>query len=221
MWFSHTDDHRGQLIADIIQNSTHISLNTDTPTRKPTNNNQQQTSPDITTTADHTYRNTTWTTLNELTSDHLPIIITLNTKTNYKLHQNKATYTNYNKADWQSFTQEIEEALQDTPITDNVHTANKILTNIILSADKHHIPKGKIHNKSKLLPDHIRVLIEQRNALRTQDPTHPDLEQMNANIDNHIQTHKTDLWKEHLDKDWSHKHDTHVLWKTVAGLSNK
>ena len=39
MWFSHTDDHRGQLIADILQNSPHITLNTDNPTRQPTNNN--------------------------------------------------------------------------------------------------------------------------------------------------------------------------------------
>ena len=29
-WYSHTDDHRGQLISDIISNSAHILLNTDT-----------------------------------------------------------------------------------------------------------------------------------------------------------------------------------------------
>ena len=34
LWYSHTDDHRGQLISDIISNSEHI-LNTDTPTRVP------------------------------------------------------------------------------------------------------------------------------------------------------------------------------------------
>ena len=35
LWHSYTDVHRGQLIATIISNSDHISLNTDTPTRVP------------------------------------------------------------------------------------------------------------------------------------------------------------------------------------------
>ena len=33
LWYSYTDDHRGQLIADVISNSDHITLNTNTPTR--------------------------------------------------------------------------------------------------------------------------------------------------------------------------------------------
>ena len=35
LWHSYTDDHRGQLIADVISNSEHITLNTNTPTRVP------------------------------------------------------------------------------------------------------------------------------------------------------------------------------------------
>ena len=44
LWHSYTDDHRGQLIADVISNSDHITLNTNTPTRVP-NATLQQTSP--------------------------------------------------------------------------------------------------------------------------------------------------------------------------------
>ena len=33
--------------------------------------------------------------------------------------------------------------------------------------------------------------------------------------------HKTNLWKEHLAQHWDHRQNTHVLWKTIAGLSNK
>ena len=33
LWHSYTDDHRGQLIADVISNSDHITLNTNTPAR--------------------------------------------------------------------------------------------------------------------------------------------------------------------------------------------
>ena len=42
-WHSYTDDHRGQLIADVISNSDPITLNTNTPTRVP-NTTLQQTS---------------------------------------------------------------------------------------------------------------------------------------------------------------------------------
>ena len=33
LWHSYTDDHRGQLIAEVTSNSDHISLNTNTPKR--------------------------------------------------------------------------------------------------------------------------------------------------------------------------------------------
>ena len=77
-----------------------------------------------------------------LSSDHLPILITYKTKTNYKIQQNSRTYTNYNKANWQEFIQEIEQTLAITETTQNAHTATKILTNAILVANKHHVPKG-------------------------------------------------------------------------------
>ena len=48
-WHSYTDDHRRQLIEDVISNSYHIILNTDTATRVPNTTLQQTSSPDITT----------------------------------------------------------------------------------------------------------------------------------------------------------------------------
>ena len=38
------------------------------------------------------------TTMQAISSDHLPILITYKTKTNYKIQQHRRTYTNYNKA---------------------------------------------------------------------------------------------------------------------------
>ena len=35
LWHSYTDDHRGQIIADVISNSDYKILNTNTPTRVP------------------------------------------------------------------------------------------------------------------------------------------------------------------------------------------
>ena len=125
-----------------------------------------------------------------LSSDHLPILIRDETKTNYKIQQHRSTYTNYNKANRQEFTQEIEQTLADTETPQNAHTATKLLTNAILAADKHHKPKGKIHHTQKLLPEHIRNMIKQRNTTRQQNPKDPFLTQQNANIDKEIQNHK-------------------------------
>ena len=100
------------------------------------------------------------------------------------------------------------------------HTATKILTNAILAADKHHIPKGKIHYTvltHKLLPEHIRNMIKQRNTTRQQNPKDPLLAQQNTYIDKEIQNHKQALWKQHLTDNWDHKTNTHTLWKTLNG----
>ena len=45
LWHSYTDDHRGQLKADVISNSDYITLNTSTPTRAPNTTQHHQISP--------------------------------------------------------------------------------------------------------------------------------------------------------------------------------
>ena len=87
LWHSPTTDNRGTLIADLINSSNQIVLNTNTPTRIPTNCNHQATSPDISTASNTIYSNITWSTLNALNSDHNPIKISYNTKTKFWLIQ--------------------------------------------------------------------------------------------------------------------------------------
>ena len=221
IWHSHTTDHRGDLIADLLGNSDHITLNTNTHTRLPFAANQRPTSPDITSITTNLYNRTHWETLNALNSDHLPILTTINTRTNFRLQQNRQTYTNYNKANWQSFTTETESSFRNINPQSDTHTANKILTNIILNADKHNIPKGKIHHNCKLLSEDIRTKINTRNNIRKHNPLDPNLAQLNNEITSDIENHKTALWKSHLDGNWDHRENTHTLWKTLKNLSNK
>ena len=97
LWHSYTDDHRGQLMAEVISNSDHITLNTNTPTRVPNTTLQKTSSPDITTVSNPLYNRTSWTSWtaqHALTSDHLPIITTINIRHDYRL---QTTY--YNKTD--------------------------------------------------------------------------------------------------------------------------
>ena len=158
--------------------------------------------------------------MQELSSAHLPILKN-KTKTNYKIQQHHRTYTNYYKANWQEFTQEIEQTLANTEKPQNAHTATKILTNAILAADKHHIPKGKIQHAHKLLPKHIRNMIKQRNTTKKQNHKEPLLAQQNTNKDKEIQNQKQALWKQHITDNWDLKTNTHTLWKTLNGLARK
>ena len=221
LWHSYTDDHRGQLIADVISNSDHITLNTNTPTRVPNTTLQQTSSPDITTVSNTLYNRTSWTTQHALSSDHLPIITTINIRHDYRLQQNRRTFTNYKKADWTQFTEDTESAFAQTTIPTNIHTANRIFTNIILMADKQNIPKGKMHSNCRLLPEDIVCKITQRNNIRRANTCDPALKLLNEEITSDIQKHKQNIWKEHLDAHWDHRHNTHTLWKTIHGLSNR
>ena len=163
LWYSHTDDHRGQLISDTISNPEHIILNNDTPTSVPHTTPHQATSPDITPISTTLYNHTTWHTIHALNSYHLPIITTINTITKYKLQHNRHTFTNYRKANWTQFTTDTDVAFSDIQPPPDIHTVNTIFTNIILHSDKHNITKAKIHSTCKLLPEHIRHKIEHRN----------------------------------------------------------
>ena len=181
---------------------------------------QQATSPDITTISTTLYNRTPWHTIHALNSDHVPIITTINTRTKYKL-KNRHTFTSYMKANWTQFTTDTEAAFSDILPLPDIHTANTIFTNIILHADKQNIPKGKIHSTCKLLPEHLSHNIEHRNNIRAQNASDPSISELNSEITSFIQTHKSDIWREHLDTHWDHKHNIQTLWKTIHGLANK
>ena len=140
---------------------------------------------------------------------------------NYILQQNRRTFTNYKKADWTQFTEDTASAFAQTTIPTNIYTANRIFTNIILMADKHNIPKGNMHSKCMLLPENIVCIITQRNNIRRANTCDPVLKLLNDEITSDIQKHKRNIWKEHLDAHWDHRHNTHIIWKAMHGLSNR
>ena len=69
-------------------------------------------------------------------------------------YKKRRTFTNNKKADWTQFIEDTESAFVQTTIPTNIHTANIFLTNIILMADSHNIPKRKMHSNCRFLADH-------------------------------------------------------------------
>ena len=80
---------------------------------------------------------------------------TIDIRHDYRLQQNRRTFTNYKKPGWTQFTEGIESAFAQTTIPTNIHTANIIFTNIILMADKHNTPKEMMRSNCRLLPKAI------------------------------------------------------------------
>ena len=119
----------------------------------------------------------------------------------------KKTFTNYKKADWTQFIEDTESVFVQTTISTNIHTANRLFTNIILMTDKHNIHKGKMHSNCRLLPEDIVCKITQRNNIRRANTCDPALKLLNEEITFDIQN----IWKEHLDAHWDHRHNTHSL----------
>ena len=72
---------------------------------------QNETSPDITITSSDLLQQSTRNKNYSLSSDHLPITTTINTKIKFKLVQYRHCYTNYNKANWEKLIQEIKDTI--------------------------------------------------------------------------------------------------------------
>ena len=88
-------------------------------------------------------------------------------------------------------------------------------------ADKHNIPKGKLHINCRILPENIVCKIKQRNNIRRTNTCDPALKLLNEEITSDMQKHKPNIWKKHLDALWDHMHNTHILCKTIHSLSNR
>ena len=86
--------------------------------------------------------------------------------------------------------------------------------------DKHNIPKSKMYSNCRLLPNHIVCKIPHIN-IRRSNTCDPALKLLNEEITSDIQKHKQNIWKEHLDAHWDHRHNAHIMWKTIHGLSNR
>ena len=119
LWHSYIDDHRVQIITDILSNSDHITLNTNTPTRVPNTTHQQTSSPDITTVSNTPYNRTSWTSQHALS---LPKITTINIRHDYKPQQNRRPFTDYKKAEWTQFTEDTLSLRPPYPPTYTLQT---------------------------------------------------------------------------------------------------
>ncbi len=204
------------MFADIITQSSHGILNGDQPTRSPSNG--PETSPDISLATPDILIPAEWSTQNALGSDHLPIIISLPNANNSPLQAPKRTFINLVKADWDKFQLQTESQFADIPLPTDVRSGEKTFRNIILASSKQHIPAGRYPQFRPNIPEDASRLMKQRDETRKNNPTSPELHQLNTAIENKISNHIKKKWHETVEKVNAHSNLT-ALWSTIRRLS--
>ena len=88
-------------------------------------------------------------------------------------HPSKRTFTNYKKADWTAFRDNIDRELTDFEIDSfpSIDAAAKHLTDTIIKYSKLHIPTGAVKHFFPGFNRNIRLKTRIRNRLRNQTPT--------------------------------------------------
>ena len=106
--YSGTTDTRDNQLADSVSISSFAVLNTDTPTRL--SGNADPSSPDVSLASASLITLSEWQTHTTMSSDHLPILIGLQTTVTSSPARHR-TYINLKKSDWTRYRQEIERKL--------------------------------------------------------------------------------------------------------------
>ena len=220
IWSVGTQDARGNLLFDTIQNLPLGVLNDTTPTRLPSVRNPA--SPNLSLATDNLLLSTEWTVHTELGSDHLPIVITLQTTDSPPpiSISSSSKFTNFKKAKWDHFALDIEEQLKSTPLPEEACSGEKKLRKIFTDAAKKFVPAGRIKDIDQPLPPHIVDLTKRKDSLRSTNPTSPQLPLLNEQILSETRKHKTEKWQTYV-SNLDHKSDPKKLWKTVKSIEGK
>ena len=227
-WYTHQDNtQRGEEICTQLD-QLYILNNTDTHTHIPHQANFNFTSPDITFCSSNLTSSISWKTITDLSSDHLPIIITLRTTTDTFSHTRHTT-TNYNRAAWEEFRETTEPQFRE--LNNRRITTEQIANNttihfndIINNADKAHVPKGNRKHYNPNYSIDIKRLIRERNNLRKTPTPHTQItteriHELNTQINNRLidkQIQNFNAFKETLD----YRTNPSKLHRTVRSITN-
>jgi hypothetical protein len=215
LWLSEGNtDARGTLIADSIAGINYGIVNDDQPTRV---TSLASTAPDISIASSNLIPSTTWKVESKLSSDHLPITISLSANLK-KFNAKHLTFINFSKANWPEFKKFTEEIFSKARAVKDVNKAEKFFRNSLLRASDLYIPKGRIPKVYNALPTEAARLIDERDEARRTNPADNRLQDLNQDISTKIDEHRTKKWNEHLDKCQQGSQD---LWNTIKNLQDQ
>lgn len=201
-WLCTTTNHNGKTIYDFLTNNNYCLFHPNGDTHIPDNKK----TPSI---KDFTISNKIMVqsinVINDLDSDHLPVIFTLNTKVK---SLDPPTLIK-NLTDWKNFKNKMNAKTHITPeiITANeIDSAIKNLTELTQNSVKSTTTKLTINNNKLNLPKDTTDLIRLRNKMRklfqkTRDmKIHADVKNLSKLITTKINDHKNTMWANKIKK---------------------
>ena len=148
MWdeFQPIDTREEETLDWCLENDLHV-MNDGSHTRNNIHSTARQTpdsegksSPDVSICGSTWSRGYTWiTTVPIGSSDHLPILITLDEAVSHQSIFKGIPRWKNTGVDWGAYTEQLEKVVEEFPSTTNVHTLSKLLEAEIISAAKRHI----------------------------------------------------------------------------------
>jgi hypothetical protein len=218
-WDSSLSDTRGDLIATDIDASPLLILNEDVATRVPSAQNQTVSSSDISIASAHLALELTWSTQITLNSDHLPILTAFPSDLHSQTSRER-THTNFSKADWPRYIREVEERLRSCPLPTSSSVGEKVFRDALLSAAKQSIPAGFVQDCVTALSREIVAKNEQRETLRSADPTDPEISNLNREISSEVAENRRRKWRDTVEAA-DRGSDPKKLWRVVCSLNGK
>ena len=208
---------RGRLIADLVLDSTYCVLNGDSATLVPTGG--ESSSPDLSLAGDHLALEARWRTIQSLSSDHLPIAITLDALSP-SIPLPKRTFINYKKADWQGYGDETETLISALPPPSSCADGELLFRRALLSASNHKIPRGFRRDFIPGLSAESIALINRRDDLRVTSPGSQEISELSSRISELLNEDARRSWVERVEA-CSLKHDSSRFWSLLRSLSGK
>ena len=191
------EDERGEQLADEIDAADYTILNENEATRLPTNG--RSTSPDISLAPNDIALLSDWSVSTSLASDHLPILITINSELS-TIDGPRRTYINFKKADWARYAEACDKYLAEAGETRTVEQAEKTFRKAVNKASGLFIPTGRIQHFQPTLPASAKSLTDERDRKRGLNPTDETHNDLNKHIKKLVVEDKRTKWQSAVDK---------------------
>ena len=159
-----------------------------------------------------------WTVINDMSSDHLPMIITYDAEVQ-KVNNTPTYKWRLEQADWRNFTKEIEEKLPKLYPGSSLDKIEKKFRKTILKAANNHVGKKKITPDTKCwLSKSIKIAIDKRNKMRDlRSHTQEDRDRWVAacqEVAEMIREEKEKKWKDYVEE-LDRTTNTRKVWRTI------
>ncbi|XP_055947029.1 uncharacterized protein LOC129980674 [Argiope bruennichi] len=140
-WGCSSDNDRGIDVLQMMDQNEFIILNDGSHTHSSFSYNTSK-ALDIAMTSAELVPQCSWSVLDNIGSNHLPILIELNKK--QKIFHSKENFWNFNKANWDSFSDSVDKEISTVPMTGNLNNDWNNFKNIIPKYAKACIPRGNV-----------------------------------------------------------------------------